>query len=122
MQLAVFGSTDATGFPSGWTSETAFVLFGSAKLDLTTRPPAPDAALTACAIFGEVKIIVPAGSRLALDGFSLFGSGSVKAQRGNGPDLRIRAFSLFGGVTVKEGAPVPVPLELQAAERRVFPY
>ncbi len=122
MQLAVFGSTDATGFPGGWTSERAFVLFGSAKLDLTARPPAPDAALTVCAIFGEVKIIVPAGSRLALDGFSLFGSRTVKVQPGDGPDLRIRAFALFGGVTVKEGAPVPIMVEQQAAERRVFPY
>ncbi len=122
MQLAVFGSTDATGFPAGWTSESAFVLFGSAKLDLTARPPAPDAALTACAIFGEVKIIAPAGSRVVLDGFCLFGSRTVKVQPGDGPDLRIRAFSLFGSVNVKDGAPVPIMVEQQAAERRVFPY
>jgi hypothetical protein len=36
---AIFGSIDEAGFAPGWTSERVISIFGSAKLDLTNRPP-----------------------------------------------------------------------------------
>lgn len=125
MQLAVFCSTDEGGFAPGWANEIIVLLFGSAKLDLTKRPPAPDARLTVIAIFGGAKIIVPAGTSVIVGGFSLFGSREVKARAGDGPNLSLQAFVSFGGVEVVEapGGAIGDERQADAARRRpTFPF
>lgn len=120
MQLAVFNSTNEGGLAPGWRKEVVLVLCGGATLDLTKRLPGPDATLTAIGAFGGAKIVVPAGTRLAVDGLSLFGGRSVAVRPGDGPSLRIHAFWLFGGVRIVEGAPVPAATAPPA--RANFPY
>lgn len=124
MQLALFGTTDEGGFVPGWLAETVLLLFGGADLDLTKRPPAPDATLTVVAIFGGAKVVVPAGSRVTAGGFSLFGGRSVKVGPGAGPDLRLNAVTVFGGIEVVE-APARLGAERPAEgveAPRTFPF
>ena len=125
MQVALFSSTDEGGLAPAWTNETVIVLFGGTKLDLTKRPPEPDATLTVVAVFGEAKVIVPAGSRLTVRGLSLFGARQVRVQPGTGPDLGLRAFTLFGSVDVTEapGSRTGAEKRAEAGEKgQVFPY
>jgi hypothetical protein len=123
MELAIFGSTNAAGFAPGWTNEQAIVAFGSAYLDLTKQPPAPDATLTTVNVFGSTKIVVPAGSRVRAEGFALFGSRRVTVTPADGPTLRLRFFVLFGSVMVVEGAPLAQPVAVASpGEGHVFPY
>jgi predicted membrane protein len=122
MQVAVFGNSEGAGYVSGWARESAVAVFGSAKLDLTRQDPAPDAELAAVAVFGEVKVVVPAGCRVRVSGFSLFGERRILIQPADGPELRPTAVALFGNVRVTEGAALPVSAQTPVAERPVFPF
>ena len=122
MQLAVFSSSNESGFARGWVEESAVAVFGSIELDLTKRPPAPDATLAATAVFGSVKVIVPAGTHVRTSGMALFGSAQSKVGPGAGPELHIRAFTLFGGITVAEGAAVAPEASAPAGNERTFPF
>lgn len=122
MQIGMFNSVNAAGFPSDWTSETVLVIFGGGTLDLTERRPAPGATLTIAGAFGGVKIIVPAGTRLAVGGLTLFGGRDVRVRPGEGPDLSIRAFWLFGDVSVVEGRPGRPGTEPAAGEAEGTPF
>jgi predicted membrane protein len=120
MHLAIFGSTDAAGFAPRWTSETVVVIFGSALLDLTERLPADDATLNVRAVFGSVKVIVPSGTRLSVQGLSLFGERRVKVQAGEGPTLRLRAGAVFGTIEVIESPRDAIPPQVAKSDERIF--
>jgi hypothetical protein len=117
MHLTIFGS-DAAGFTPRWTNETVVVLFGSARVDLTERPPADGATLGVYALFGGVKVIVPAGSRVTASGLGLFGGRRVNVRPGDGPALHVRAAAVFGSVDVVEAPHAEQPAA--ASEEHVF--
>jgi hypothetical protein len=118
MHLTIF-SGDATCFAPHWTSETVIVLFGSARVDLTERPPADGASLGVYALFGGIKVIVPSGSRVTASGLSLFGGRRIKVRHGDGPALHVRAAAVFGSVDVVEAPHADQPAT-PASEERVF--
>lgn len=124
VQIALFGmgNVNELGLRPEWTSETVILLFGGATLDLTRRPPAPDARLTVVVLFGGVRLLVPAESRLTVGGFSLFGGRSVRAESGTGPDLRIDIFSAFGGAEIKEAPARTTTTRPPVVEDRTFPF
>jgi predicted membrane protein len=101
MQLTVFGDTNESSLPSGWTKETIVVGFGDVELDLTKRPPGPDAALTVVRIAGDVRIRVPATSAVQISGVTVFGDRRLTAQTGEGPPLRVKVTGLAGDVVVE---------------------
>ena len=119
MHVTIF-SGDAARLAPGWASETVVVLFGSAVLDLTQAPPVDGATLGVYAVFGGVKVIVPAGSRVTTSGLSLFGGRRVRVKSGDGPALHVRAAAVFGGVDVVEAAQGGPPAKT-ATEERVRP-
>ena len=102
MHVAIFGSIDEGGFPPGWTREAVVTVFGSIKLDLTRRPPADGAVLSATSILGSVEVIVPPGSRVSARGVSFLGSRKISAEPGDGPALTLKAVTVLGSVEVKE--------------------
>ncbi|GIV97371.1 MAG: hypothetical protein KatS3mg057_2028 [Herpetosiphonaceae bacterium] len=105
MHFAVFGSTDEAGFTPDWTDEEVIVLFGDANLDLTKRSPGFDAALTVLALFGSAKITVPPGSRVTVNGLSVFGDRKVDVLPADGPVIHMTLTTLFGSVRVVEAKP-----------------
>jgi hypothetical protein len=108
VNVALFGGLGDRPFPPGWTKETVVGIFGGGELDLTSSPPGPDAHLTAVAILGGFKIVVPRGTRVSLGGLSLFGGRDVKvSQTGDGPQVRMSLWAVLGGVEVREAEPPP---------------
>jgi predicted membrane protein len=69
---------------------------------------APEVTLTKVSVVGGVRVVVPAGIRVEVSGFSLVGGTRVEGgpEPGPGaPTVHIRAFSVVGGVRVRRGGP-----------------
>jgi hypothetical protein len=102
VHAAIFGSIDEAGFAPGWTSERVISIFGSAKLDLTNRPPGEGAKLSAFTLLGSIEVTVPPGSRIAAGGISFLGSREIRVEPGDGPAMRMSLSAVLGSVEVKE--------------------
>lgn len=108
MNVAIFGGFGKVPLNAGWTKETAVAVFGGGEFDVSDAPPADGARILAVAVLGGITITVPAGTRVRMHGFSLFGSREVKGTGATGPELAIKAVAIFGSVEVKyasEAAP-----------------
>jgi predicted membrane protein len=106
MNVAFFGGLDRRPFPPGWMKETVVSIFGGSDVDLSSTPPGPDARLTAVAVLGGVKILVPLGTRVSVSGLALFGGREVKvSQSGDGPEVKMSLWAFLGGVVVEELTP-----------------
>jgi hypothetical protein len=91
----------------------AWATFGSCRIDLgDVECEEPELELRATAVFGGVEVVVPAGARVELDGFAVFGSKRHRvkpaAARRPLPAIRVRARAVFGTVVVRSARP-PVP-------------
>jgi hypothetical protein len=118
MHLAIFGDTVKSHFPTEQARQSALILFGNGKFDLTKRPLGLFARLNVFAIFGAAKIVVPPGTQVLTDGIALFGAATVRADSEVGPEIHVRYLALFGAVEIVEGKAAPLPLP----SGRVFPY
>jgi hypothetical protein len=87
-------------FSTGWSKETAVSIFGD-QLD-GSAGSAPAASLTFVGLFGGLSLTVPAGSRVSLSGFGLFGERSLDVTLGEGPEITVKAFNFFAEVKVTE--------------------
>jgi hypothetical protein len=101
VNLAIFSGFKKRLATPGWTKESAVAVFGGGELDLTAAPPGEGAVLTAVAVFGGIELVVPAGTRVSMSGFGLFGGRAIEVEPGDGPELRLRAVAVFGGVEVR---------------------
>lgn len=95
---------------------TAFALMGSVLIDLRqAQLPAAETVITANAIMGEVKVIVPAHMDVVVDGIPImgdFGQGKDRTPAELGPDsptVRVRGVALMGSVTVQRQPPPGTP-------------
>lgn len=74
-------------------------------LDLLGAQLAPEGAVVdAMSVFGEIRILVPPGWRVAVEGTPVGGSIKNKGRgvgTADGPELRVRATAVFGEVKVK---------------------
>jgi predicted membrane protein len=106
MNFSVFGGLKHRPFPPGWTKETVVAILGGGDIDLSSSPPGADARLTAVAILGGVKIILPPGTRVSVSGMALLGGRDVKvSQVGQGPEVKMSLWTLLGGIEVAESEP-----------------
>ena len=84
-------------------------IVGGTSLDLSQAElAAPEVTLTKVSVVGGVRVVVPAGIRVEVSGFSLVGGTRVEGgpEPGPGaPTVHIRAFSVVGGVRVRRGGP-----------------
>jgi predicted membrane protein len=81
MNFSVFGGLKHRPFPPGWTKETVVAILGGGDIDLSSSPPGADARLTAVAILGGVKIILPPGTRVSVSGMALLGDAMSRCRR-----------------------------------------
>jgi hypothetical protein len=85
-------------------STTIVTLVGGVDLDLTEAsvPPA-GARLTKVSLVGGTSLVVGAGVRVEIGGFSLIGGRKVEAADvpADAPVLRVRNWSVIGGVRVR---------------------
>lgn len=100
--VGVFG--DEVGRSQPGSKTRAVAIFGDSTLDMRHAVTAGEEfAVRAVAGFGDVRVMVPPGSRVEISGFALFGSKRVEVigdPAPGGPVVRIKAWALFGDVTV----------------------
>ena len=85
--------------------DIAVALFGDIDLDFRQATiPSGGVALNVVAPFGNVDVVVPAGTRVDVGGLALFGSKKVSVERARlgrvGADVLVRGFTLFGSLKV----------------------
>ncbi len=102
--VGVFGDSTASGTWKPGTMTRAVAVFGDSELDMRDTVGAGDEiSVRAVAGFGDVRVMVPAGSRVEISGFALFGnkrSQVVGDPTIDGPVVRVKAWALFGDVKV----------------------
>ncbi len=104
--VAVMSGSDTKGRwrISGRTN--AIAVMGGCEMDLRRAEiDSPEVVITAFAFWGGIKIIVPEGFDVELEGFSLMGGRSLRMRdvplvRGS-PRIRIRGFAVMGGIEVR---------------------
>ncbi len=102
--VGVFGDSAESGTLRPGMTTRAVAVFGDSTLDMRQAVDAGDEIrVRAVAGFGDVRIMVPAGSRVEISGFALFGNrrSDVAAHpAADGPVVKVRAWALFGDVKV----------------------
>lgn len=104
---AVF-TMDPTKLEPGWTDEEITAVFAHTEVDLTRAPPADDARLRVTAIFGDVRVLVPPGTRVEMDGVSVFGHRNNPLET-EGAKLHLSTTAVFGAVDVVEKGEASAP-------------
>ena len=100
MQLAFLGDRTST-LPVDWEKDTVVAFLADVRFDASAGAR-DGASLTSVAIFGDVHVRVPPGSRVREGGLGLLGDRRVEVSPGNGPEIRINAYSVFGDVVVTD--------------------
>ena len=118
MHLAIFSDTVKSHFSEERPDQSALILFGNAKFDLTRQPIDLFASLRVFSIFGSARVLVPPGTQVVTDGVAIFGAAKVRSTSTVGPEVRIRYLALFGNVEVIEAEDEPVAVHAG----RVLPY
>ncbi len=102
--VGVFGDSNQTGRGPAGTKTRAVAVFGDSTLDIRQAVDAGQPiAVRAVAGFGDVRVLVPAGSRVEMSGVALFGtkrSEVVGNPTPGGPSCASRRWALFGDVNV----------------------
>ncbi len=102
--VGVFGDSAEAGRSQPGSKTRAVAVFGDSTLDMRGAVTAGgEIAVRAVAGFGDVRVMVPAGSRVEISGFALFGSKRSEVigdPAADGPVVRIKAWALFGDVKV----------------------
>jgi hypothetical protein len=100
--LALLGGWRRSGPAPAPQQALAVAVVGGAHLDYGSSAfPDGGTTVTVAAFVGGLEVIVPAGTRVELSGFSVLGRRRVEvAPQDDGPVLRVRAFTVVGGVHV----------------------
>lgn len=100
-QISLLGGHEQRG--GGRANDTVVVTsIGGADIDLTGTELAPETTLTKVSLIGGVKLRVPAGTDVEIEGFQLFGGRAVQAGTSSPSArvVRVRAYGIIGGVKV----------------------
>jgi 2-methylaconitate cis-trans-isomerase PrpF len=79
-------------------------LAGDADVD-GSAGAAANATLTFVALFGDLTLRVPPGSRVSVGGVGLFGDRNVRVIPGDGPEIQVNAYRLFSDVKILSEPP-----------------
>ena len=100
--VGVFGDSTEAGTWRHGRKTNAMAVFGDSTLDMRRAISHGDAiTVRALAGFGDVRLMVPTGSRVEISGLALFGNKSSEVTADPaGPVVRVKAWALFGDVKV----------------------
>ncbi len=102
--VGVFGDSIVSGQWQPGARIRAIAVFGDSTLDMRQAITTGDEiTVRAVAGFGDVQLMVPAGSRVEISGLALFGSKRSEVTvdpTAGGPVVRVKAWALFGDVKV----------------------
>lgn len=98
MTFQLFGGTRTT-LPAKWQAQRFFTIFGGTRL--TAAEPGENARLKVTSVIGSIRVVVPAGTRVTLEGFSILGGRENRAPDGDGPPMTVCASTYFGSVVVE---------------------
>jgi hypothetical protein len=123
--VAVIGNDERSGRWRPGEDTRALALIGDCTLDL--RQADVDGAelrVTAIAVVGDVRVVVPPGVAVELEGVSLLGDkryrvGEAPAPPPGAPRVRVTAYAVLGDVTVMSEPPVRPLDRLRAALARL---
>ena len=85
---------------------TAVAVMGGCDMDLRQAEiDGPEVVITAVAFWGGIKIIVPEGFDVELEGFSFMGGRDLRLRNvpliPGSPRIRVRGFAIMGGIEVR---------------------
>ena len=101
--VGVFGDSTVSGSWRNGTAARAVAVFGDSTLDMRAVTASDVITVRAVAGFGDVRVMVPAGSRVEMSGFALFGSKRsevISDPAAEGPVVRVKGWALFGDIKV----------------------
>ncbi len=102
--VGVFGDSIESGQWEPGEKIRAIAVFGDSTLDMRQAITSGDEiTVRAVAGFGDVRVMVPAGSRVEISGLALFGSKHSEVigdPTAGGPVVKVKARALFGDVKV----------------------
>jgi len=102
--VGVFGDSIESGQWRPGAKIRAIAVFGDSILDMHQAITSGDEiTVRAVAGFGDVRVVVPADSRVEISGIALFGSKRSEVignPTAGGPVVRVKAWALFGDVKV----------------------
>ncbi len=102
--VGVFGDSTQAGRWRPGSTTRAVAVFGDSTLDMRQAvTPGDEVKIRAVAGFGDVTVMVPAGSRVEISGLALFGSKRIDIvgePAAGGPVVKVKAWALFGDVKV----------------------
>jgi hypothetical protein len=102
--VGVFGDSTESGSWRPGSKTRAVAVFGDSTLDMRQAiTPGDEITVRAIAGFGDVRVMVPAGTRVEISGLALFGSKHSEVigdSAAGGPIVRVKAWALFGDVKV----------------------
>lgn len=106
--VAFFGDVVRTGPWTAAVETSTMQLFGDVKLDLRqVLQPGETLQVTAYSMFGDIRIAVPPGTRVDIEGLNMLGDTqhdiAPEAQQPgeNGARVVLRAYSVFGDVRIR---------------------
>jgi class 3 adenylate cyclase len=104
--VAVMSGARAKGRWRIHSRTTAVAVMGGCDLDLRQAEiDGPEVVIKAVAFWGGIKIIVPEGFDVELDGFSFMGGRNLRLRNvpliPGSPRIRIRGFAVMGGIDVR---------------------
>ncbi|MEO8661982.1 MAG: hypothetical protein ABI693_26180 [Bryobacteraceae bacterium] len=101
--VAVFSSTSSVVDSKDFRSADAVAVFGRNRLDLRGASFAESRPrVSAVAVFGQVEIIVPPGTRITGESVPFLGRVEYRVRGGQGPSIEVDGVALFGSVVVRE--------------------
>jgi hypothetical protein len=123
--VAVIGNDERAGRWRPGEDTRALALIGDCILDLRqAEVEGGEVRITAIAVIGDVRVVVPPGVAVELDGVSLLGDkkyrvGDLPAPPPGAPRVRVTAYAVVGDVTVTSAPPVSPLDRLRAALERL---
>jgi hypothetical protein len=102
--VAIFSRSEAAIDRGDFHSADLVALFGSSHLD--TRHASFEAgppSVNAVALFGQVEVVVPRGTRVVGNRLPLLGSVRVRTSGSDsGPEIRVDAVAIFGSIVIHD--------------------
>jgi Domain of unknown function (DUF1707)/Cell wall-active antibiotics response 4TMS YvqF len=123
--VAVIGNEARGGRWRPGEDTRALALIGDCTLDLRqAEVEGGELAVTAIALLGDVRVVVPPGVAVDLEGVALVGSKKYRLGEGpeppaGAPHVRVRAYAVVGDVTVMSEPPVSRLDNLRTALERL---